>query len=141
MNKLFSDFPKISKEKWEEKLTKELKGADFESSFMRTDEIEDLFYSTYSHNQDASLSAEVPGEYPFTRSGKTANNDWNIASLVVVTDEKEANIRALDFLMTGCTSLIFESRKNTINWEILFDQIGFEYIQTQFILTDFNYIL
>ena len=94
MNKLFSDFPKISKEKWEEKLTKELKGADFESSFMRTDEIEDLFYSTYSHHQDASLSAEVPGEYPFTRSGKTTNNDWNIASLVVVTDEKEANIRA-----------------------------------------------
>ena len=138
MNKLFSDFPKISKEKWEEKLTKELKGADFESSFMRTDEIEDLFYSTYSHHQDAPLSVEVPGAYPFTRSGKTTNNDWNIASLVVITDEKEANIRALDFLMTGCTSLIFESRKNTINWEILFDQIGFEYIQTQFILTDFE---
>ena len=42
MDKLFSDFPKVSKEKWEEKLIKELKGADFESSLKRIDDIEDF---------------------------------------------------------------------------------------------------
>lgn len=138
MDKLFSDFPKISKEKWEEKLIKELKGADFESSLMRKDEIEDLFYSTYSHNYDNTLSIEVPGKSPFKRGGKLKDNEWNIASLVVVENEKEANKSALDFLMTGCSSLIFDIRKSNLDWITLFDQIGFEFIQTQFILDDFD---
>ena len=42
MNKLFPDFPKVSKLEWEEKLTKELKGADFNSSLRRNDEVEEL---------------------------------------------------------------------------------------------------
>ena len=47
MNKLFSDFPKVSKEQWEEKLSKELKGADFNSSLNRTDEIEDFSFPMF----------------------------------------------------------------------------------------------
>ena len=132
MDKLFLDFPKVSKEKWEEKLIKELKGADFEASLRRKDEIEDFTYSTYTHNSDATDSIEAPGMSCFKRGVKTENNDWNIGALIVVSDEKESNVKALDLLMTGCTSLIFDFKNNPTDFSALFYEIGFEFIQTQF---------
>ena len=137
MNKLFSDFPKVSKLEWEEKLTKELKGADFNSSLRRNDEIEELEYATYAHTSDQTSTIEIPGEAPFLRGNKSVNNDWNIASLVVVEDEKEANKKALDLLMSGTTALVFQFKKENTNLSTLFDQIGFEFIQTQFTVTSF----
>ena len=137
MNKLFSDFPKVSKLEWEEKLTKELKGADFNSSLRRNDEIEELEYATYAHTSDQTLNVEIPGEAPFLRGNKSVNNDWNIASLVAVEDEKEANKKALDLLMSGTTALVFQFKKENTNLSTLFDQIGFEFIQTQFTVTSF----
>ena len=137
MNKLFSDFPKVSKLEWEEKLTKELKGADFNSSLRRNDEIEELEYATYAHTSDQTSTIEIPGEAPFLRGNKSVNNDWNIASLVAVEDEKEANKKALDLLMSGTTALVFQFKKENTNLSTLFDQIGFEFIQTQFTVTSF----
>ncbi len=134
MDKLFSDFPTVSKEKWEEKLIKELKGADFESSLKRNDDIEDFTYSTYTHNSESSNSIEIPGKSSFKRGGKTKNNDWYIGALVLVEDEIESNKIALDLLMTGCTSLIFDLKNNPSNYSVLFNEIGFEFIQTQFII-------
>ena len=138
METLFSDFPKVSKLEWEEKLTKELKGADFNSSLRRNDEIEELEYATYAHTTDQTSSIEIPGEAPFSRGNKSVNNDWNIASLVVVEDEKEANKKALDLLMSGTTALIFQFKKEANNLSVLFDTIGFEYIQTQFEVSSFK---
>lgn len=138
MDKLFSDFPKVSKEKWEEKLIKELKGADFESSLKRNDEIEDFSYSTYSHNTESSNSIEIPGKSSFKRGGKTENNDWYIGALIVVENEKESNEKALDLLMTGCTSLVFDFKNKPADLDTLFNEIGFEFIQTQFILYSFE---
>ena len=138
MDKLFSDFPKVSKLEWEEKLTKELKGADFNSSLRRNDEIEELEYATYAHTSDQTLNFEIPGEAPFLRGNKSVNNDWNIASLVVVEDEKEANKKALDLLMSGTTTLVFQFKKEVNNLSILFHQIGFEFIQTQFVVSSFK---
>ena len=66
------------------------------------------------------------------------NNDWNIASLVAVEDEKEANKKALDLLMSGTTALVFQFKKENTNLSTLFDQIGFEFIQTQFTVTSFQ---
>ena len=138
MNKLFSDFPKVSKLEWEEKLTKELKGADFNSSLRRNDEIEELEYATYAHTSDQTSTIEIPGEAPFLRGNKSVNNDWKIASLVLVEDEKEANKKALDLLMSGTTALVFQFKKENANLSTLFDQIGFEFIQTQFTVTSFQ---
>ncbi len=139
MNKLFSDFPKVSKEQWEEKLSKELKGADFNSSLNRTDEIEDFSFPMYAHVSDSLKSVEIPGQKPFKRGNKSVNNDWNIAALIEVVDEEKANQRALELLMTGCTSLIFCFQKKEIDFSILFNEIGFEFIQTQFQISNFNH--
>ncbi len=134
MNKLFSEFPKVSKAEWEEKLTKELKGADFDSSLKRKDEIEELDFSTYAHESDRTKSIEVPGEFPYTRGVKQENNDWNVASWVTVQDEKKANQNALNLLMTGANGLIFDLVKKELDLITLFDQIGFEFIESQFLV-------
>ncbi len=141
MDKLFSDFPKVSKAQWEEKLIKELKGADFESSLKRNDEIEDFSYCTYYHNIDSSNSIEIPGKSSFKRGGKSDNNDWFIGALICVENEKESNSKALDLLMTGCTSLVFDFKNNPSNLSVLFNEIGFEFIQTQFIVYSYEQFL
>lgn len=138
MNKLFSEFPKVSKEEWEEKLKKELKGADFTSSLTRNDEIEELVFPTYTHESDKTKSIEIPGEIPFTRGFSTKNNDWNIAATITVFDEKEANLKALDLLMTGCNSLVFDFQNEKVDLSVLFESIGFEYIETHFKFTSFE---
>ncbi len=133
MEQLFSDFQKVTKQQWEEKLTAELKGADFESSLKRQNELEEINYSTYAHLSD--LTEEQKTVLPSTQFTKLNNNDWNIASLIVVTNEKEANKKALSLLMTGASAIYFQIDKPQINWEELFPEIGFEFIETHFILT------
>lgn len=132
MDQLFSDFPKVSKAEWEDKLTRELKGADFEISLKRKDEVEELSYATYAHTSDGIKSHEIPGRYPFKRGYKSIDNDWNIAAVVEVSNEKKSNQQAMDLLMTGCTSLVFHLKNEKIDWTVLFDQIGFEFIEVQF---------
>lgn len=135
MNKLFSDFPKVSKAEWEEKLIKELRGADFEESLIRKNEIEEIIFPTYHHKSDILNSIEVPGSFPYTRGTKSIENNWNIASKIELDDELKANKKALDLLMSGSTALIFDLKKEMVDWNILFDTIGFEFIQTQLNVT------
>ena len=132
MKKLFSEFPKTSKEDWEKILVKELKGADFNTFLNRYDEIEELEYDTYAHVIDATKQIEAPNNYPFTRGAKTQNNDWAITTKITVSDEKTANELALKQLSTGSTALIFILEKKDIHFDQLFESIEFEYIQTQF---------
>ena len=133
MNKLFSEFPKTSKEKWEEVLNKELKGVDF-SNLFRKDEIEDLNYSTYTHSSEVSFLSETPASSSFTRGNKTDNNDWLIAKNIHVIDEKESNKLALSELLNGNNALVFDLVKKDLNLDQLFHEIQFQYIETHFII-------
>ena len=133
MNKLFSEFPKTSKEKWEEVLIKELKGVDF-SNLFRKDEIEDLNYSTYTHSSEVSLLSETPASSSFTRGNKTDNNDWLIAKNIHVIDEKESNKLALSELLNGNNALVFDLVKKDLNLDQLFHEIQFQYIETHVII-------
>jgi methylmalonyl-CoA mutase len=132
MNKLFSEFPKTSKEKWVEKLTQELKGADFDSSLLRKDALEELEYVAFSHATDQLISPEIPGQHPFTRGGANRDNKWENAAVVFVDEEKTANTKALNLLMNGCTCLIFELPNRKLDLPALLDAIEFEYISAQF---------
>lgn len=129
MNKKFNDFPKISKEQWEEVLIKELKGADLKSTLSRKDSIENIEYSCYNHTSD-----DVEVSSGSARSLKSENNDWLNTAYVKVLDEKSANEHALKLLMIGADALVFDIRKEQVDWELLFQDISFEYIQADFII-------
>ncbi len=108
-NKLFSEFPPVSTEKWEEVINKDLKGADYEKKLVwRT--IEGFKVKPYYRAEDLEgleyLDAN-PGEKPFTRGKHVADNVWEVRQDILVHDPKEANRIALDAVERGATSLGF----------------------------------
>ena len=77
--KLFSDFSPVSTEQWMEKVTADLKGADFEKKLVwKTNEgfkvkpfyrMEDL--------EGLKTTDALPGEFPYLRGTKKDNNTSN----------------------------------------------------------------
>ena len=106
-NKLFSEFPPVSTEKWEEVINKDLKGADYEKKLVwRT--IEGFKVKPYYRAEDLEgleyLDAN-PGEKPYTRGKHVGDNVWEVRQDIHVQDPKEANRIALDAVERGATAL------------------------------------
>lgn len=106
--KLFSDFPQITTEAWMEKITADLKGADFEKKLVwKTNE--GFKVKPFYRREDLEglkTTDALPGEFPYLR-GTKKNNTWFIRQNIQVTNAKEANAKALDILMKGVDSLGF----------------------------------
>ncbi len=106
-NKLFSEFPPVSTEKWEEVINKDLKGADYDKKlvwhtiegfnvrpYYRAENLEGLDYLESN-----------PGERPYTRGHQGGGNVWEVRQDIRVSDLAEANRIALDAVERGATSL------------------------------------
>ena len=131
MNDFFRPFKASTKAEWEVQLISDLKGKD--PSILRTnDEIEEIEFASYAHQEDITSTPETAGNFPYTRGMNAPNNEWKNGARVVVTDEKEANKNALEALNLGADMLIFEQAKANTNWLIVLDKIKLEYIETQF---------
>lgn len=106
-NKLFSEFPPVSTEKWEEVINKDLKGADYEKKLVwRT--IEGFNVKPYYRAEDLEGLEYLdsnPGQTPYTRGKHTDNNVWEVRQDIRIQDPKEANRVALDAVERGATSL------------------------------------
>ena len=106
-NKLFSEFPPIPTEKWEEAIVKDLKGADYDKKLV-WHTIEGFNVKPYYRAEDLEgleyLEAN-PGQVPFTRGNQTAGNPWEVRQDIHVSDPAEANRIALDAVERGATSL------------------------------------
>ena len=118
--KLFSDFSPIGTEQWMEKVTADLKGADFEKKLVwKTNEgfkvkpfyrMEDL--------KGLQTTDSVPGQFPYLR-GTKKNNIWFVRQDILVDCPKEANTKALDILNKGVDSLCFNIQGKDINAEFI----------------------
>ena len=119
--KLFSDFAPTSTEQWMEKVTADLKGADFEKKLVwKTNEgfkvkpfyrMEDL--------EGLKTTDALPGEFPYLRGTKKNNNEWLVRQDIKVECPKEANAKALDILNKGVDSLSFSMKAPELNAEYL----------------------
>ena len=106
--KLFTEFPPVSKAAWEEVITKDLKGADYEKKLVWKT------YDGFSVNpyyraedlQGLKYVGKNPGEFPFVR-GTRQNNRWYINESLCCDDPAEANSRALVLLTKGVESFTF----------------------------------
>ncbi len=107
--KLFSEFPEVSTQQWEEKIIADLKGKDYEKALVwKTNEgISVRPYYRAEHIQDLNYLMNSPGVFPFVRGNTTANN-WLIRQDIVATDLREANKKALNVLGKGVNSLGFK---------------------------------
>ena len=119
--KLFSDFSPVSTEKWMEKVTADLKGADFEKKLVwKTNEgfkvkpfyrMEDL--------EGLKTTDALPGEFPYLRGTKKNSNEWLVRQEIKVECPKEANAKALDILNKGIDSLSFHVKAKELNAEYI----------------------
>ena len=108
--KLFSDFVPPTTQEWLDKITVDLKGADFQKKLVwKTNEGFNMqpFYRR-EDIKDMPQTGSLPGEFPFLRGNKKDNNRWFVRQNIRVSDPKEANKKALDILYKGITSLGFQ---------------------------------
>ena len=106
--KLFTEFPPVPTEKWEEVITADLKGADYERKLVwKTGEGFNVrpYYSAENLEGIKFLGSQA-GEFPYVR-GTHAHNRWRVHQTVSVVCPKEANAEALKILNAGVDSLGF----------------------------------
>ena len=106
-NKLFSEFPPVSTEKWEEAINKDLKGADYDKKLV-WHTIEGFNVKPYYRAEDLEGLEYLdtnPGQQPYTRGKQTGGNVWEVRQDIHVADPVEANRIALDAVERGATSL------------------------------------
>ncbi len=137
-DKLFADFPEVTTPQWEEKITADLKGKEYEKVLVwRTNE----GFSVRPYYRAENLADKqhlhgVPGEFPYVRGNETVNN-WLIRQDIVVNDLSEANKKALDILGKGVNSLGFifdcSTVKTTDDLRILLKDICLEAAEVNFV--------
>ncbi|WP_439183144.1 methylmalonyl-CoA mutase small subunit [Carboxylicivirga taeanensis] len=106
---LFSDFPPVSTQEWMDKITADLKGADFEKKLVwRTNEGFNVqpFYRSEDLEPINYLESQ-PGEFPYVRGNNAKTNKWFVRQDILVKDVKAANEKALTILTKGVDSIGF----------------------------------
>lgn len=108
--KLFTEFPPVPTQTWEEAIIKDLKGADYQKKLVwRT--LEGFSVQPYYRAEDLAKLENAKGTagvFPFVRGTKDDNN-WLIRQDYSVKDDfKKANALALDGMMKGVTAVGFD---------------------------------
>lgn len=119
--KLFSDFPAVSTEAWMEKITADLKGADFEKKLVwKTNE--GFKVRPFYRQEDLKglkTTEGLPGQFPFVRGTKKDDNTWFVRQDIKVECPKAANEKALDILNKGVDSLGFNVSAKDLSAEYI----------------------
>lgn len=119
--KLFSDFPSVSTQEWMDKITADLKGADYEKKLVwKTNE--GFKVKPFYRQEDLEglkTTEGLPGQFPYIRGNKKDDNTWFIRQDIMVEDPAEANAKALDILNKGIDSLGFKVKASQLNIEYI----------------------
>ncbi|MDR3367167.1 MAG: acyl-CoA mutase large subunit family protein [Prevotellaceae bacterium] len=135
--KLFTEFPPVSTEQWEEVITKDLKGADYDKKLVwKTAEGVAVrpYYRAENLQSVKHLGAAV-GEFPYVRGAKN-HNSWLVRqTYCACTDEKKANAQALDGLMKGVNSLgfCFEGKSTDLDLDALLKGIYLDAVEVNLV--------
>ena len=119
--KLFSDFPPVSTQEWMEKISVDLKGADYEKKLVwKTNEGFKVkpFYRKEDLENLKSTEA-LPGEYPYLRGINKKDNTWFVRQDIKADDAATANAKALDILNKGIDSLGFNIPSQNVSEEFI----------------------
>ena len=110
--KLFTEFPPVPTAQWEEVITADLKGADYERKLVwRTGEGFNVRpYYRAENLEGLRFLGSQAGEFPYVR-GTRGHNRWRIHQTVTVADPAAANAEALKLLGSGVDSLGFHIAK------------------------------
>ena len=139
-SKLFSEFPPVSTEKWEEVINKDLKGADYEKKLVwRT--IEGFKVKPYYRAEDLEGLEYLdsnPGQKPYTRGKHVADNVWDVRQDIFEEDIVKANSIGVDAVKRGATALGLNAmRVKTLgDMEALMKGINPEEVKINFVCSE-----
>jgi methylmalonyl-CoA mutase len=117
---LLAEFPSVSTQQWMDKVTADLKGADFNKKLVwKTNEGFNVL-PFYRAEDIANLKTKdsAPGVFPYIR-GTKPGNEWLVRQDIEVKNAKEANAKALDILCKGATSLGFKLNKDDLSADFI----------------------
>ena len=106
-SKLFTEFPPVPTEKWEEVINKDLKGADYEKKLVWKT-IEGFKVKPYYRAEDLEHLEYLdsnPSQAPFTRGKHSDNNVWDIRQDIKADTLAEENTLAIEALERGANSI------------------------------------
>lgn len=121
--KLFSEFPPVSTEQWEEKIQQDLKGGDYEKKLVWKP-IEGLHVKPYYRMDDLNAlphMGSMPGDYPYVRGSHPTCNNWEIRQVLDAARPAEANANALDAIRRGAEAITF--RMGPLSYQEEMDQL------------------
>ncbi|WP_209402456.1 methylmalonyl-CoA mutase subunit beta [Pseudozobellia sp. WGM2] len=110
---LFNDFPEVSSKEWKQKIQYDLKGEDYNEK-MVWESPEGIKVKPFYHSDDldhVSLENYQP-------------RNWKISESIRVEDEQLSNATIKKALKSGADSLLITITKESINFEILLDDIN-----------------
>lgn len=118
MEKMFSEFPAVSKEKWKQAIIAELKGADYDRK-MRWQWYDGIIVEPFYVSEDLEnlLLDEFPAHQSFTRGYKSKTNNWKIIEQIETLDVQQANAFANLALQKGADAVSFRiDYINEVEW-------------------------
>jgi len=105
--KLFTDFPEVTTQEWENLINADLKGADYDKKLI-WHTVEGFNVKPYYRAENLDNIAYLntnPAQAPFVRGNKQDNNNWDIRQDVTEDDLAKANAIALDTVKKGATAI------------------------------------
>lgn len=117
--KLFSEFPPVTTEEWENQIAKDLKGKDYDKT-LKWNTGEGFVARPYYREEDLKgleHLKNLPGVFPYIRGKQRTSFDWKICEDITHSTIDSANKMALHSLQGGADSLSFHTKveSNQIN--------------------------
>jgi methylmalonyl-CoA mutase len=112
---LFSEFPPVTTQDWEDKIRTDLKGADYEKKLIwKTDEGFNVkpYYRAEDLDGLGYLDA-LPDSAPYVRGVKKESNDWKVRQDIYTSHIGEASRMALDAISHGAGAIGFDATEVT----------------------------
>jgi len=137
IQKLFTEFPPITVEQWDEVIVKDLKGADYDKKLVwKTPEGFNVRPCYTAANLEGLQHLKYePGTFPYVR-GTHCDNNWKIAQTFYSSNGVSAdNALILETLMKGVNSIIYRVRGEGLSdndFKILTTGIHMPSIETNF---------
>ena len=137
--KLFTEFPPVSTEQWDEVIIQDLKGGDYEKKLVwKTHEgFAVRPYYRAENLKDLKFLGTLPGQFPYVR-GNVNSNDWLTRQDYCLCEigPAKANEQALDGLQKGVQSIGFcidETKPLTLaDYEVLLKDIVLSAVEVNF---------
>lgn len=106
---LFEEFQPVSTDIWKEKITKDLKGGDYDKKLVwrNAEGFEVQPFYRLEDSEKLEMFDVCPGDFPFVRGNNIKGNNWLVRQDIQVGTIEDSNAKALNIRMKGVDSLGF----------------------------------